>query len=68
VTLGHWGPLNLWRVPVNEHENSLTFYWKASGRYHTYTSLIVETYIGSKLRAFKRHIRGKSPRPFLQEQ
>ena len=68
VTLGYWGPFNLWRVPINEHENSLTFYWKASGRYHAYTSLIVETYIGSKLRAFKRHIRGKTPRPFLQEQ
>jgi peptidoglycan/xylan/chitin deacetylase (PgdA/CDA1 family) len=60
VTLGHWGPLNLWRVPVKEHESELTFHWKAYGRYYTYTWLIVETYIGRKMRAHKRYIRGET--------
>jgi peptidoglycan/xylan/chitin deacetylase (PgdA/CDA1 family) len=48
---------NLWRVPINEDENDLTFYWKTCGGFHTYTWFREHTYIGKKLRVFRRSSR-----------
>lgn len=61
VTRGHLSQFNLWRVPVNKHESALTFSWKAYGGYHTYTWLLTHTYIGRKMRAIKRYMRGEPP-------
>jgi peptidoglycan/xylan/chitin deacetylase (PgdA/CDA1 family) len=57
MTWGQWGLFNLWRAPVYEHDNSLTFHWKANGGYSSYNLLIKGTYIGNKMRVFKRNIK-----------
>jgi peptidoglycan/xylan/chitin deacetylase (PgdA/CDA1 family) len=60
MTWGHITAFNLWRVPIYEHESKPNFYWKVYGGYYTYTWMKEETYIGRKMRAFKRYIRGES--------
>jgi peptidoglycan/xylan/chitin deacetylase (PgdA/CDA1 family) len=56
VGVGPSGLFNLWRVPVNEHDNELTFHWKALGGYYAYTWLREMTYLGRKMREFRRRI------------
>lgn len=56
VTSGYLTPFNLWRVPINANESELSFYWKSSGGYYRYTWLRETTYVGKKMRAFKRYV------------
>lgn len=60
VTLGYSSQFNVWRVPVNKHENDLMFNWKAIGGYHVYTWCLTQTLVGRKMRALKRYVKGAS--------